>query len=68
MEAAKILLNRLGVMEGFPPQGYQSKLQIVNDFLENGQSDCRVLLGQLGSFWDEDDVALTERWLAEQDE
>lgn len=60
MRTAEGLLKKLGVMN------YTKRhLQIINDFLASGETDCKRLLGELGG-WDEKDLAITEHWLNER--
>jgi len=60
VKTAEGLLQKLGVM-------YYTKrhLQIVNDFIASGETDCAKLLDQLGG-WDTNDLAVCERWLNEK--
>jgi hypothetical protein len=60
MRTAEGLLNKLGVMNCT-----KRHLQIINDFLASGETDCKKLLDQLGG-WDANDLAITERWLNER--
>lgn len=38
-------------------------IQLIVDFLESGEKDCKILLEKLGG-WDANDLAVTERWLS----
>lgn len=59
MKTAEGLLLKLGVTN------YTNRhLQIINDFLASGETDCKKLLNQLGG-WDANDLAIAERWLKE---
>lgn len=60
MKTAEGLLTRLGVMNCT-----KRHLQIINDFLVSGETDCKKLLDQLGD-WDTNDLTITERWLNER--
>lgn len=55
MRTAEGLLNKLGVMNCT-----KRHLQIINEFLASGETDCKKLLSQLGD-WDANDLAITER-------
>lgn len=37
-------------------------LDEINDFIQSGESDVKVLLNKLGK-WDEADLAIAERWI-----
>ncbi len=60
MRTAEGLLNKLGVMNCT-----KRYLQIINDFLASGETDCKKLLDQLGG-WGANDLVITERWLNER--
>lgn len=57
MEKAQTLLRLLGITNCT-----QRHLTIVEDFLNSGSSDAKVLLDQLGS-WDDLDLAVVEEFL-----
>ncbi len=59
MTRAAELLKRLGLTHCT-----QRHLQLIVDFVESGEKDCKVLLDKLGG-WDANDLAITERWLNE---
>lgn len=37
-------------------------IKLIDKFVNSGETDCKALLNQLGS-WDEKDLEITERWL-----
>ena len=56
MRTPEVLLNKLGVTN------YTKRhLQIINDFLTSGETDCKKLLDNLGG-WDANDLKITEDW------
>lgn len=60
MRTSEELLRKLGVVN------YTLRhLQIINDFIASGESDCKKLLDKLGG-WDANDLAITERWMREK--
>ncbi|MFA7708152.1 MAG: hypothetical protein WCX73_04330 [Candidatus Pacearchaeota archaeon] len=56
---AEELLQRLGVMNCT-----RRHLQIINDFIDNKETDCKKLLDELGG-WDANDLVICERWANE---
>ena len=56
---AEELLRSLGVVS------YTKRhLSIVNDFIDNKETDCKGLLDKLGG-WDAKDLEICEDWLKE---
>lgn len=59
MERASELLKMLGLTHCT-----QRHLQLIVDFIDSGEKDCKDLLNKLGR-WDTNDLVITERWLNE---
>jgi len=62
MKTAEGLLRRLGLTH------YTARhLQIINDFLASGETDCKKLLDELGG-WDDNDLKITELWFKQKND
>lgn len=59
MDKAIDLLKRLGIV-------YYTKrhLSIINEFIDNKETDCENLLTKLGS-WTQVDLLITQKWFKE---
>jgi len=57
MKSSTELLLKLGIT-----RATARHLKIVDDFLESGKTDAKILLDKLGG-WDKTDLLITERFL-----
>lgn len=58
MKRSEQLLNRLGVS-----RFTENLVNLVDDFLESGEKDCKKLLNHFGE-WDENDLVIVEHFVA----
>jgi hypothetical protein len=57
MKTAEDLLKKLGIVNCT-----QRHLQIIDDFIVSGETDCKKLFDKLGE-WDANDLTITKNWL-----